>query len=260
MILAQRIRRMTGGHWLAFFGLVLASWAALYAMQLPPELAAAADLYGAGFWAALCTVAPGAAGFPALFAMWAAMAAAMMAPTALPALATYEELPLPGEAGGQGFLALLAGYLAVWLGFAAAAAAMQITLATAGLVTPAGDSASAALNAVLLALAGGYQFTALKEACLSKCRHPLGFFMQHWRPGRRAALALGLRLGLVCLGCCWALMALAFVGGTMNLAWMGLATLVMVLEKLPEIGRPVTRPLGVLLLAAAAAFAISGLA
>jgi len=260
VIAAWRIRRMTGAHWLTLYGLVLGAWAVLYAMQLPADLRAAADLYGAAFWAALCTVEPGLAGYPGVFAMWALMSAAMMAPTALPALATYEDLAATGAGTGRGFIELLAGYLAVWLGFSGLAAGAQVALSGAGLVTPLGESASPVLSAALLAGAGAYQFSALKDACLSKCRQPLTFFMEHWRGTRWNALGMGLRLGAVCLGCCWALMALAFVGGTMSLAWMGLATLVMVLEKLPEIGRPVTRPLGAVLLAAAAAVLVTGLA
>ncbi|PWE34429.1 metal-binding protein [Maritimibacter sp. 55A14] len=249
---------MTGWHWLAFFGTVLGAWALLYAMQVPGDLRTGAALYGHDFWSALCVVEPGLAGYPTVLAMWVAMSAAMMAPTFLPALATYEDLIATGAATRDGFLALLAGYLAVWLGFAALAAGAQVGLAGAGLLDPLGGSRSALLTALLLALAGAYQFTALKEACLSKCRQPLTFFMQHWAPGPARAAAMGLRLGVLCLGCCWALMALAFVGGTMNLAWMGLATLVMVLEKLPEIGRPVTRPLGLVLLAAAIATLVAG--
>ena len=82
---------------------------------------------------------------------------------------------------------------------------------------------------------------------MSKCRMPMTFFMQHWDEG---PLRNGLRLGLVCLGCCWALMLLGFVGGVMNVAFMGLATLIMVFEKLPDLGRYVTKPLGWLLIAA----------
>lgn len=259
MIVAHRIRRITGWHWLAFFGAVLGAWTVLYAMQLPDDLRAGAALYGAGFWAGLCIVEPGIAGYPTVLAMWVAMSAAMMAPTFLPALATYEDLAEGGAAPRRGFWELLAGYLAVWLGFSVLAAGLQIGLAEAGLLTPLGTSSSAVLSAGLLTLAGLYQFSPAKEACLSKCRRPMTFFMEHWRPARWNALAMGLRLGAICLGCCWALMALAFVGGTMNLAWMGLATAVMALEKLPEIGRPVTRPLGVALLAAAVVTLITGL-
>lgn len=128
------------------------------------------------------------------------------------------------------------------------AAGAQMGLFTAGLLDPLGASAAAWLSALLLAGAGAHQFSALKENCLAKCRAPLSFFMQHYGEG---PWRNGLRLGLVCLGCCWALMALAFVGGVMNLVFMGLATVLMVLEKLPQIGRRITRPLGVALIAAA---------
>lgn len=104
-------------------------------------------------------------------------------------------------------------------------------------------------------MAGAYQFTALKAACLSKCRAPVTFYMQHWSDG---PLKLGLRLGATCLGCCWALMLLAFVGGIMSLAFMGLATLIMTLEKLPDIGRWLSRPLGVALLGASAWVGVTG--
>ena len=144
---------------------------------------------------------------------------------------------------------LIAGYLLVWLGFSVVAAAAQMGLFLAGYLSPLGQSMSAPLSAGLLALAGFYQFSPAKEACLSKCRQPLTFFMSHWDEG---PFRNGVRLGAVCLGCCWALMMLAFVGGVMNLAFMGLATLIMVFEKLPEIGRYITRPLGVSLIAGAA--------
>jgi predicted metal-binding membrane protein len=140
----------------------------------------------------------------------------------------------------------LVGYLLVWGGFSVLAAGVQMALTQAGALTIFGDSRSAALSGGLLILAGLYQFSALKEACLSKCRAPLTFFMQHWGEG---AFRNGLRLGVVCLGCCWALMLLAFVGGVMNLAFMGIATLVMALEKLTWIGAVITRPLGGLLIA-----------
>ncbi len=246
---AARIRRMTRAHWLGFYVLVGGAWAALYAMRLPPETLAAAEVFGAEFWRALCVLEPGVAGLPALVAMWAAMAAAMMAPTLAPALATFDDLVQGGAARRAGFASLLAGYLAVWLGFAMLAATAQMALAGAGLLTPLGASAERWFTALLLAGAGAYQFTALKDACLSRCRRPLVFFMAHWAEG---PARMGLRLGAACLGCCWALMALAFVGGTMNLAFMGIAMMLMTLEKLPRWGAPLTRPLGFVLLGAAA--------
>ena len=237
-MISARIRRMTGLHWLTLFGVIVLAWALLYAMALPESLRAAGQVYGAEFLASLCVVTPDAAGLGRITVMWALMSAAMMAPTALPALATYDELPTTGRSG---FAVLLAGYLTIWLGFSLLAAGAQMGLYRGDLVSAFGDSRSRVLSGVLLLIAGAYQFSPVKEACLAKCRAPLTFFMQHWDEG---AWRNGLRLGLVCLGCCWALMALAFVGGVMNLAFMGLATAIMIIEKLPDLGRWLTRPLG----------------
>lgn len=247
-MLADRIRAMGAPHWLALFGLILMAWTMLFMMAVPGELRQLGALYGAGFWRDFCTLTPDGAGYLRMWAMWALMSAAMMAPTVIPSLATYDDLARTGTA--TSLARLLAGYLAVWLGFSVMAAAAQMALFRADLLDPLGQSSAGWLSAGLLGLAGLYQFSPAKDACLSKCRAPLVFFMSHWDEG---PWRNGLRLGLVCLGCCWALMALGFVGGVMNLAFMGLATLVMVVEKLPEIGRWITRPLGALLLVAAAA-------
>ncbi len=251
MDLAGRLRRMNGRHWLLFYGGVAGAWLVLYAMQLPSEMLTAASLYGADFWQTLCAVQPGVAGAPGIFLMWAVMSAAMMAPTFLPTLATYDDLVRCGAA--RGFAGLLGGYLVVWLGFSVLTTGAQIALSGAGLVNPVGQSTSKWLTVALLVGAGVYQFSTLKAACLSKCRRPMAFFMQYWADG---PWRMGLRLGALCLGCCWALMALGFVGGTMNLMWMGAAMILMTLEKLPEIGRLTTRPLGFALLGAAGLAAI----
>lgn len=249
---ADRFRKMTGTHWLALFVMILAAWVTLYLMAVPDSLRFAGRVYGADFWASLCTVTPDAAGFVKSVAMWTLMAAAMMAPSALPAFATYDDLS--HTATDTQFSHLVAGYMAVWLGFSVLAAGLQMLLFRAELITAFGDSRSVWLSVMLLAVAGAYQFSPMKEACLSKCRRPLTFFMQYWAEG---PLRNGVRLGLVCLGCCWALMLLAFVGGVMSLAFMGLATLIMTFEKLPDLGRYLTRPLGVGLLGAAALMGIS---
>ncbi len=253
-MLADRIRSMRGMHWLVLFGAVLAAWVALFLMAVPAELRDASRLFGADFWADLCAITPDAAGYGKLVVMWALMSTAMMLPTVLPAFGAYDDL---GGAGAEVRpLTLVAGFLAVWWGFALAAAGVQLALFRADLVSAFGDSRSAALSAGLLALAGIYQFTTFKEACLAKCRAPVAFFMQHWDEG---PFRMGLHLGAVCLGCCWALMLLAFVGGVMSLAFMGLATVIMVIEKLPEIGRWVSRPLGVALVAAAGWVGMAGI-
>ena len=240
-------RRAVG--WAGFYGLVLVAWVALWAMG--QDRAALSGAYGLALLADLCGADAGALGFGALYAMWAVMSVAMMAPTAVPAVLTWTRLPGTASGGVTGTAVLVAGYLAVWLGASAVFAGVQGGLVARGLLDQGGVSQSRVLTAGLFALAGAYQFSRLKGACLSRCRMPLTFFMERWRPGLSGAFAAGLRLGLVCLGCCWALMALAFVGGMTNLLWMGLATALMVMEKLPVLGRPLTRSLGWVLLAAA---------
>ena len=243
-MIASRIRAMAAPHWLTLFALILMGWAALFAMAAPQIMREGAALYGSEFWAGLCTLTPDAAGFARITLMWVLMSAAMMAPTALPAFATYDDL---GHTTDTKFSHLVGGYLLVWIGFSILAAALQFILFQADLVSALGDSRSSLFSGLLLIAAGAYHFTPLKEACLSKCRAPLTFFMSHWADG---PFAMGLRLGAVCVGCCAALMLLAFVGGVMNLAFMGLATILMILEKLPELGRYITRPLGVSLMGA----------
>ena len=189
---------------------------------------------------------------PAIFAMWALMSAAMMAPTAFPAFRTYDDLIHTQAADGFGFGALISGYLSAWLGFSALAALAQMALTTSDLLDPTGVSISSGLNAALLGVAGLYQFSRFKEACLSKCRAPMVFFIAEWRDGANGAFMMGLKLGATCIGCCWALMLVGFVGGIMNLLWMGLAMVLMAAEKLPDIGQHITRPVGAALLAGAA--------
>ncbi|MEM6694126.1 MAG: DUF2182 domain-containing protein [Pseudomonadota bacterium] len=238
--------------WLGFYAIVLLAWAGLYAMALPPEMLAAASAYGAEFWLALCQVPPGLAGYPSIFAMWVIMAAAMMAPGFVPALTTYDDLTQ-----GRGFWPFTAGYALVWLGASAVAAWLQLGFSTLGISTPQGVALTPWFAALLLALAGAYQFSPLKQACLSRCRAPLAFFMSHWR--ENAGVSLGLRHGLDCLGCCWALMALAFAGGTVSPLFMGVATLLMAVEKLPGPGRYISAPLGVALLVGATATALAAI-
>ena len=248
-MVSARIRAMGAAHWLALYGAILVAWGALYMMALPSELRELRAVYGADFWASLCVVTPDAAGYFRILAMWALMSAAMMAPTALPAFATYEDL---GHSVQTSFSRLILGYFIVWLGFSGVVAALQMALFQVGLVSAIGQSASGLFSAALLLIAGLYQFSTLKEACLSKCRMPLTFFMEHFEEG---PLRNGLRLGLVCLGCCWALMLLGFVGGVMNLAFMALATVIMAIEKLSFIGRYLTRPMGYGLILASGYFA-----
>ncbi len=235
------------GLWLAFFAAVLAAWSLLFVMQAAAPTDVGWQAGGIGYLLSICTLPASSAGYPATLAMWALMSMAMMAPTAFPAFRTYADLTRTDAAGAVSFAALIGGYMSVWLGFSIVAAYLQMLLAGAGLLQDDGRSGSALLSGALLLIAGLYQFSSLKNACLSACQSPMAFFLGHWQPGLNGAVRLGLRLGAVCLGCCWALMLLAFVAGTMNLVFMGLAMVLMTLEKLPDIGGKLSMPLGVFL-------------
>jgi predicted metal-binding membrane protein len=188
-----------------------------------------------------------------LFAMWAAMMTAMMLPSASPLVLLYAgALRAKGDASVAGkTYALAGGYLIVWVLFSAAATLLQRVLASVAILTPMMEPASPLATAALLAVAGVYQLTPAKRACLRACRSPLSFLMQRW-PGRTsAAFRLGVRHGAYCVGCCWALMLLLFAGGVMNLAVIVALTVWVLIEKWLPFGDKAARVCGVLLLALA---------
>ena len=209
--------------------------------------------------------------YPAAFGMWLAMTGIMMGPVVYPwlrALWRMEARGGPGSAVGAGgvgarrgrfaraaTIPFAGGYMLAWAGFSAAAAGVHAGLAAMSVPVPFAMDAPV-LSATALGLAGAFQFTALKEACLSHCRSPAGFLLTRWRPGAGAAARLGIEHGLYCVGCCWALMALALAVGMINLVWMGLLMAVMVAETVLPFGARLTRPVGVALLALAAAILI----
>ncbi len=183
------------------------------------------------------------------------MVLAMMLPTLVPMVRTLNDLVAREPQPWIFPAAFVLGYVLVWVGFSLIAGAGQMALAALGLLDAGGILLYPGATVFLLLLAGLYQFSALKQACLRFCQAPLLFFVAHWRAGGVGAAGMGLRHGLICVGCCWALMALGFVGGVMNLLWMGLATALMILEKLPAIGVPVRPLIGSVLLALAVAYA-----
>ena len=211
-------------------------------------------------WLALLAMGHGPAGSEAqppavLWSMWMLMAVAMMGPVAMPYLATYRRL---GAACGRqpsqaATLALAGGYLAVWLVYAVLAAGLQSQLQAGGLVDGTGLLRSPWLAALLLALAALWQWTAWKRACLLRCREPWRFFLAEWRDGVAGGFRMGVRQGLVCAACCWALMLLAFVGGAMNVLWMAALTVLMLAERWPGSGERLRRGLGAGLAAGALA-------
>ncbi len=170
----------------------------------------------------------------ASFLMWALMMVAMMLPSATPMILLYARFARSPGGAGRGGAALFAfTYVAVWTGFSAAATVAQAAAIDVGLVSAMGLAiGDARLAGALMIAAGLYQLTPLKRACLAQCRSPLSFLTRLWRPGPAGAVRLGLAHGLYCLGCCWALMLLLFVGGVMNLAWIALLAGAVLVEKL----------------------------
>jgi predicted metal-binding membrane protein len=182
--------------------------------------------------------------FGALVVMWAVMMVAMMTPAAAPMIVTfattYRRRVAEGRPGVPTVVFVL-GYLVVWGLYSVLAAAAQAGLHRVALLSPAMAATSPLLAGGLLIAAGVFQWTPLKQACLAACRSPLTFLMSHWREGSGGAFVMGLRHGLYCLGCCWALMALLFVAGVMNLLWVAAIAAVVLVEKVVPRGDLVGR-------------------
>lgn len=188
--------------------------------------------------------------FGYMLAMWFVMMIGMMTPSVAPMILIYARVGRQAAAGGQPFAASVwfaAGYLLAWAAFSLAATLVQWALERAALLTPTMESASHRVGGVLLIAAGLYQWTPLKDACLSYCQAPLTFVMRHggFRGDPSGAVMLGLRHGLYCIGCCWTLMVLLFVGGVMNLLWIAALAILVLAEKIIPFGRLVARVTGV---------------
>lgn len=193
------------------------------------------------------------------FVMWIVMMAGMMLPSAAPTILFYGAMVRKHAERGSVYPAVwvfTSGYLLLWTGFSLAAVLLQVALEHAALLTSTMASASNVLNGALLAAAGVYQLTPLKDLCLNKCRNPVHFFMTHWRPGKAGALRMGIALGAYCLGCCWMLMLLLFVVGVMDLAWVALIAAFVFVEKLLPGGRLTSRLAGVTLIVVGSAILV----
>jgi predicted metal-binding membrane protein len=187
-----------------------------------------------------------------LIPMWSAMALAMMVPSASATILTYAEIADTAarkQIEVVSPLVIVAGYVAVWLGFALAASVAQLALAQAGWLDPDAGKLGTYISAALFILAGGYQFTSLKHACLRQCRNPFQFFFSNWQTTTRGVFRLGIKQGLFCLGCCWAAMLLMFALGVMNVVWMAALAVAMTVEKLVNVRR-LSHAYGVVLIAA----------
>lgn len=187
-----------------------------------------------------------------MLAMWLVMMVGMMLPSAMPMILLYQQMLRRYTQPRQRHLALLLfclAYLLVWGGFSLLATGLQWGLDRLALLDPHMRSGSRWLGAALLLIAGIYQWLPGKATCLAHCQGPLPFLMAHWRSGIAGGWHMGLTHGLYCLGCCWALMGLLFVGGVMNLLWVALLGGYVLVEKLLSRGPWLGRMAGLLMLA-----------
>lgn len=185
--------------------------------------------------------------FWSLFVMWTVMQVAMMSPTAVPMILMHTKVERsrhPDRSPVGRTTIFFLGYVIVWTTFSAVLALVQAALQSSALLLPRMAGVSPWLAGGVLVAAGLFQFSRLKEVCLSHCRSPVTYFMLEWRTGRSGALLMGLKHGLYCAGCCWALMLLLFVAGVMNLLWMAVITALVLIEKVLPNGALIGRIAG----------------
>ncbi len=186
-----------------------------------------------------------------MFFMWWIMMVAMMLPSAAPMILVVARANHQHFHTGRAHVVtsiFVLGYLATWAAFSLVATLAQWGLERKGLLSMSLVSTSAWLSAGILIAAGIYQLTPLKRACLRHCRSPLAFISSHWRPGALGALQMGVVHGTFCVGCCWFLMGILFVGGVMNLYWIAGIALFVLIEKVVPAGRWLDYGTGVVLL------------
>ena len=189
--------------------------------------------------------------FLMMFWMWVVMMVAMMVPSVAPMILLHAKVGRSARADGHPAAstgAFAGGYLLAWAGFSFVATLLQWILERTALLSPMMVSASPLLGGLILCLAGAYQFTSLKQACLKHCRAPIQFLSHHWRPGSAGALRMGIEHGAFCIGCCWALMGLLFFGGVMNFLWIVGIAIFVLLEKVLPAGIRAGRATGMVLM------------
>ena len=243
---ALRVERGPAAVLLILLPLVCWMWIVVMARDMHGRMT------GASAW--MMTAAWDARHLALLWAMWAVMMVAMMLPSATPLLLLYSgtaRRSATGASAARRIYALAAGYVTVWALFSLGATALQRLLAELLLVSSMMEATSPVVGGVLLLVAGVYQLTPIKQACLRTCQSPFGFLMSHWRSGVAGAFRMGLEHGALCVGCCWALMLLLFAGGVMNLAVIAALTAFVAFEKLTPFGAQGARISGVLLIASA---------
>lgn len=211
------------------------SW--LYLMMWPMPMPDSAGVTAPGY--ALLTIM-----------MWFLMMVAMMVPAVTPVVMLFDRVSQQTAARVPRTFSFVGGYLCAWLAFSAAVSVLQIALIRIGLIDTMGITRHRIVTAALLITVGIYQWLPLKSACLDHCRSPLQFLTHRYRPGLAGAWRMGLEHGLYCVGCCWLLMLLLFVGGVMNLWWIAGIAILVSIEKLMPRGELVAKSMGVLAIVA----------
>lgn len=242
------MRRVIG---LAIAAVTLLAWVYLFHLSRQMSAAAADDARMAAMGMAVTAQWTRTDVF-LTFVMWTVMMVGMMAPSVTPVLLLAANAPRSERHVIPPVLLFGAGYLLVWVGFSAIATVTQWLLHAGALLSPAMAASSPRIAGAILIGAGLYQLTPLKNMCLTHCRSPIDFLMSHWRGGRAGPIRMGVHHGLYCLGCCWALMAVLFAVGVMNLLWVAGLALFVLVEKMMPATVLVSRMAGAALLIAGA--------
>jgi len=186
-----------------------------------------------------------------IVSMWGAMTLAMMLPSAAPMIMTYAGIADTAARKNESIVSpfvLAAGYAVVWFAFAFIAALIQVVLTLTNLIDTTLDPANNAFVGIIFIGAGLYQYSWLKHSCLTRCQQPFSFFLTNWTTTSTGVFRLGIRQGVYCLGCCWAMMLVMLAVGVMNVVWMAGLGIIMTVEKLLS-GRRFTHAIGMVLIA-----------
>ena len=172
--------------------------------------------------------------FVLLFLMWLVMMIAMMTPSVAPLILLFTKVNRQRREQQNPFVNtsyLFIGYFVVWGGFSLIATLLQWLLQQVSWLNPDMIITNKIAGSIILVAAGVFQFTPLKQTCLSFCKSPLEFIFKHWKEGKKGAIKMGIKNGVYCVGCCWVLMVLLFVSGVMNILWVALIALFVLIEK-----------------------------
>lgn len=243
---------LSGLGWL-YVAILLAGMDGSPGLFSPDAVKALCQPLAKGSWTAASIVTAGS--------MWAAMTLAMMVPSAAPMILTYAGIADTAVRQGEHIVSpfvLAAGYAAVWLAFSVVATLIQAIFTRAALLDTSMTPTAGLVSGAIFVGAGLYQFSALKHACLTHCQQPFPFFFSNWATTPGGVFRLGLKQGLYCLGCCWAMMLVMFAVGVMNVIWMAGIGMVMAVEKMLT-GLRFTRTVGVVLIIVGAGVVVAAL-